>query len=168
VFSHNFEHIIIVNGFSKSQALTGWRIGYLIADEQIAKAATGLLSHIMGNAALPSQHAALAALERLDTPSNLGQLKKQRQLVHKGLAAIPKIKHLLPGGAFYVFIDVREITKNSADWCERLLIDTGVALVPGEAFGAPGFARLSFVADEQVLRSALINIKAFVAKGNNK
>lgn len=162
-----FERIVIINGFSKSQALTGWRIGYLIADEAVAKAATGLLSHITGNAPVPSQHAALAALERGDRPpeATIKSLKRQRQLVDEELKRIPGLKYHLPGGAFYFFLDLRGLTENSAIWCEQLLESTGVALVPGEAFDAPGFARLTFTSDEPTLKKALAALREFAAKG---
>lgn len=158
-----FENLVIVNGFSKSQALTGWRIGYLIASEPVAEAATTLLSHMTGNAALPSQHAALAAMDKHDQPprETLDTLRRNRRLAVDGLGEAG-IKHSLPGGAFYVFLDLTSLTDNSAEWCERLLVETGVALVPGEAFGAPGYARLSFVADQAVLEPALLKIKEFV------
>lgn len=161
-----FEKLVIINGFSKSQALTGWRIGYLIANKTIAQAATNLLSHITGNAPLPAQHAALAALKRQDKPpqETIDTLKHQRQLVQEKLKLIPQLKVHLPGGAFYFFIDIRNITNDSANWCERLLAETGVALVPGEAFGAPGFVRLTFVTDETTLTKALEHIKRFIEK----
>lgn len=158
-----FESLVIINGFSKSQALTGWRIGYLIAETTVAKAVTDLLSHMTGNAPLPSQYAALAAMERGDQPpqTTLDALRRQRGLVSQGLtgAGIP---HTVPGGAFYIFMDVRALTDNSAEWCERLLVEAGVALVPGEAFSAPGFVRLTFVADEATLRGAVDQIKQFM------
>jgi len=162
--SCGFQKIIIINGFSKSQALTGWRIGYCIAQEDVSKAVTKLLSHTMGNASVPSQHAAVAAMDRDDTPpeETISLLKKHLQLVENTLDDCGPLTYRKPGGAFYVFIDVRAITENSAEWCESLLEKTGVALVPGEAFSAPGFARLSFVADEPTLKSALAGIKSFV------
>lgn len=161
-----FENLVIINGFSKSQALTGWRIGYLIADEKIAKAAAGLLSHITGNAPVPSQHAALAALERGDRPpeATIKTLKRQRQLVDAELKRIPKLKYHLPGGAFYFFLDLRDITGDTVKWCEDLLNKTGVVLVPGEAFGTPGFARLTFTAPEPTLKKALGLLSDFIAK----
>ncbi len=165
--SHGFENLVIINGFSKSQALTGWRIGYLIGDSHVAHAATSLLSHVTGNAAVPSQQAALAALRRHDQPpqATIETLKQQRQIVVDGLSSIPGLRHNIPGGAFYVFLDVRDLTDDSTAWCEKLLVKTGVALVPGEAFGAPGFARLTFVTDEATLRAALVHLKDFVVKG---
>lgn len=162
--SCGFEQLIIINGFSKSQALTGWRIGYLIADNHVAHGVTSLLSHVTGNAAVLSQQAAMAALKQDDLPpaSTMKSLKSRRQLVVDELSAIPEIKHNIPAGAFYVFLDLRGLTDDSAAWCERLLVTTGVALVPGEAFSAPGFARLTFVTDEATLQAALAQLKNFI------
>jgi aspartate aminotransferase len=159
-----FENLVIINGFSKSQALTGWRIGYLIAGKELAAAVTGLLSHITGNAPLPGQYAALKAMELDDKPpqETIKALKEQRELVASALDEIKGIKYHKPEGAFYFFLDLRGITGNSAEWCEQLLLKRGVALVPGEAFMAPGFARLTFVADRDILKKALAAIKDFV------
>jgi aspartate aminotransferase len=159
-----FENLVIINGFSKSQALTGWRIGYVIAEEVVAGAITSLLSHMTGNAAVPSQQAALAAMARHDLPptETMDQLRQRRQLVHEALDAIPGLKHQLPGGAFYFLLDLRGVTDDSAKWCEALLVNSGVALVSGEAFSASGFARLTFVADEAILRPALDQIAKFI------
>jgi aspartate aminotransferase len=159
-----FEQIVIINGFSKSQALTGWRIGYAIAPESVARAITGLLSHITGNAAVPSQEAALAAMARHDQPpaETLDMLRAQREQVDTALKGVAGISYHLPGGAFYFFLDVRSLTSSSAEWCEKLLIESGVALVPGEAFLAPGFARLTFSADGSTLSKALMSITEFI------
>ena len=164
----NFEQLIIINGFSKSQALTGWRIGYLIAEKSLAAAVTNLSSHTMGNAPVPSQHAALAALAQGDQPPTkvLEQLKRQRELVTELLADVPQLKVHALGGAFYVYLDVREATADTVAWCEHLLNEQGVALVSGEAFGTPGFARLSFVTDEATLRSGLTGIANFMKQGS--
>lgn len=161
-----FQKLIIVNGFSKSQALTGWRIGYCIAETGLAKAVTKLLSHTMGNASLPGQHAGLAAMERHDRPpaETLRTLKRHLQLVDRTIAAAPLLSYERPSGAFYAFIDIRAITHDSAGWCEKLLNETGVALVPGEAFDAPGFVRLTFVTDEATLKKALELIVAFASE----
>jgi aspartate aminotransferase len=158
-----FSKIIIINGFSKSQAITGWRIGYLIADQIITDAANTLLSHITGNASLPAQYAGLEAMARDDQPpaSTMSDLKRRRDLVSKGLDEAG-ITYQMPGGAFYFLLDVRKLNSNSAEWCEKLLTETGVALVPGEPFGAPGFVRLTFVADDETLKAALEQIKKFV------
>jgi aspartate aminotransferase len=165
--SAGFERVVIINGFSKSQALTGWRIGYAIAHTDIADAMISMLGHITGNASMPGQQAALAVMEQGDVPpsATIKTLKHQRQLVNEALKDVPNLKYQLPGGAFYYFLDVRSITEDSLAWCEQLLAETGVALVPGEAFGIPGFARLSFVTDEATLRAALDLIVSFVKAG---
>ena len=159
-----FEQVVIINGFSKSQALTGWRIGYVIASEPVAQAVTGLLSHITGNAAVPSQQAALAAMAHHDRPpaETLNTLRAQRRQVDTALKGVDGLSYHLPGGAFYFFLDVRGLTDSSAAWCEQLLTTTGVALVAGEAFLAPGFARLTFSADGYTLSKALEKITEFV------
>lgn len=163
-----FDNLVIVSGFSKSQALTGWRIGYVIAEQPVAKAITELLSHITGNAAVPSQEAALAAMDKHDQPpvQTLADLRARRQQVDQALAGVSKLKYHLPGGAFYFFIDIRAITDNSAEWCEQLLMGPGVALVPGEAFLSPGFVRLTFSADQVTLAKALAQIHKFVNDGD--
>ncbi len=166
--SCDFEQLVIINGLSKSQALTGWRIGYLIADKPVADAAISLLSHVTGNASLPAQYAALEAMKHHDLPphTTLSALRHQRQVVIDALSDIPGLKYYIPKGAFYIFLDLRNITGDSAAWCKRLLVEAGVALVPGEAFSAPGFARLTFVADDHILKTATKLIQEFITKEN--
>jgi aspartate aminotransferase len=106
-------------------------------------------------------------MENDDKPphTTINDLKASRQIVVDGLTGIPGLKHNVPGGAFYVFLDLRELSDNSAQWCEDLLAETGVVLVPGEAFIAPGFARLTFSGDNQNLQKAVAEIKRFIGKG---
>jgi aspartate aminotransferase len=105
-------------------------------------------------------------MKRHDQPpqTTIDALKRQRKLVIDALSAIPGLSCNVPGGAFYIFLDVRKLTDNTAAWCEQLLVEAGVALVPGEAFSAPGFARLTYTADEAILAKALTAIKQFVEK----
>lgn len=165
-FGFNKERLIIINGFSKSQALTGWRIGYLIAPANIASAITQILSHTLGNAPLPSQHAALSALERNDVPPMLKDLTRRHKLVSTMLKTIPNISFTQPRGAFYFFVDLRKITNNTELWCKDLLTSKKVALVPGEAFGAPGYVRLSFAASDETLKNGLQKIAEFIKETN--
>lgn len=161
------ERLVIINGFSKSQALTGWRIGYVIAPVAVAEAITKLLSHLTGNAAVPSQHAALAALAQGDRPVLQDELRTRREIVAAGLRTIPQLGFNLPGGAFYFFLDITAVTTDSASWCEQLLLEKQVALVPGEAFAAPGFARLSFAANEATLTRAITLIRDFASESRH-
>lgn len=162
ITNFGFKNLIISSGFSKNQALTGWRVGYLIASPEIIKATTKLQSHLLGNTSNLSQYGALAGLARGDKPPMYAELKANLQIVNERLGQIPKIKFTSPSGAFYAFIDIREITPNSIQWCANLLDEKGVALVPGEAFSAPGYVRLSFTTDEQTLREGLDKIKEFI------
>lgn len=162
VSSHGFKNLIILDGFSKSQALTGWRIGYIVAPVQIAKACTKILSHAMGNASIISQFAAIAALEKNNEPVMFKELKSNLELACNKLDRIDKVKYVKPSGAFYIFLDIRQMTDKSTEWCEDLLQKKGVALVPGEAFFAPGFARISFSADSGVISKGIDLIHEYV------
>jgi aspartate aminotransferase len=156
------ENQIIINGFSKSQALTGWRIGYVVAPPEIVSVLNSFLSHAMGNASLPAQLAAEAALAKGNQPTMYKILERRRKLVTNELNKIPQINFTEPGGAFYFWLDIRNLSKNSLSWCEELLNQTGVALVPGEAFFDPGFVRLSFAADDKLLKAGLKKLAEFV------
>jgi aspartate aminotransferase len=162
VSSFGFNNLIILDGFSKSQALTGWRIGYIIAPANIAKACTKILSHAMGNASVISQYAGLAALENNNKPVMFDELKLNLELACGKLDQINKIRYIKPSGAFYIFLDIRQMTDKSLGWCEDLLQKKGVALVPGEAFGAPGFARMSFSASSEVITKGIELIADYI------
>lgn len=165
--TYGFENLIILGGFSKSQALTGWRIGYLIADEQIINAATNIQSHILGNPSVPAQYAAIAALLNGDKPVMMDELLANRDFLVEKISSVPNIQLKKPDGAFYGWLDIRQITDSSQDWCDKLLAQTGVAVVPGEAFFTPGFVRLNFAADQKILDPALDHIAEFAKKGSS-
>ena len=144
--------------------MTGWRIGYVVAGEKIIEAIASYQSHTTGNASLISQIAAKKITETGDrTDKFVKILKKRRDLADKLLRAIPKISYELPRGAFYFFIDVSKIEKDTVKFCKRLLAE-GLALVPGEAFGFPGFVRLSFSASAPKLIRGLKIFKRFCQK----
>lgn len=158
----DFKNLIISSGFSKSQALTGWRVGYVIASAESIKAMAKLQSHLLGNVSNLSQYAAIAGLEHNDEPPMYDELKSNRDIVVEKLEGVGKIKFTPPAGAFYAFIDIRGITDDSFGWCEKMLAEKGVALVPGEAFFAPGYVRLSFTTDKNTLSEGLEKIKEFI------
>lgn len=157
----------MVHGFSKSFALTGWRLGYLAAAPAFIKAINKIQGQASGNASIISQLAGLAALENLTISRDfLRELKKRRELVLYLLTKASALKAQAPDGAFYIFIDIRKITGDSEKFCARLLEEKRVALVPGEAFGAPGFVRLSFAAEEKVLKEGIKRINEFTDRLN--
>lgn len=155
------EYLILINSFSKSQALTGWRIGYVAADKKIIEAITAYQSHTTGNAPILSQIAAEKIIATGDkTDKFVKILKKRRNLADKLLKTIPGIDYRIPGGAFYYFIDVSKIEKDTIKFC-KLLLAAGLALVPGEAFGSPGFVRLSFAASSSDIAQGIKIFKKF-------
>ncbi len=164
LFAPEEKYLILINSFSKSQALTGWRIGYVIAQEEIIEAITSFQSHTTGNAALLSQIAAQAIIKAGDkTDKFVRVLKKRRDVADKLLRSIPKISYELPKGAFYYFIDISRMEKDGTKFCEQLLKE-GLALVPGEAFGRGGFVRLSFSISAPKLIKGIKILKKFCEK----
>ncbi|KAJ1396608.1 pyridoxal phosphate-dependent transferase, partial [Ochromonadaceae sp. CCMP2298] len=174
---------VTINGFSKSHSMTGYRIGYLAAPLRVAKAAAKVQSQITSCASSVSQHAALAALSMPDGGSQwlrerLGELRGKRDLAYSLLQDIPGVSCPLPRGAFYLLPDVSShfgkrmpatagaagvVVRDSTDLCLQLLRAEGVALVPGDAFGAPATVRISYAASEQLLQGALTRLGRFLA-----
>lgn len=163
------DRLLLVNGVSKSHSMTGWRIGYLAAREPIIGAARKIQSHCTSNASSISQYAALAALnmpEQELTPM-LQAFEARRNLIIDGLTRIDGIQVQRPGGAFYVFPNVAAYFKKSAgdrmiassvDLATYLLETARVALVPGEAFGAPNNVRISYANSVENLEEAVRRI----------
>ncbi|MCP9614461.1 pyridoxal phosphate-dependent aminotransferase [Levilactobacillus brevis] len=163
-------HTVMINGVSKTYAMTGWRIGYAVGQPDIISAMTTVLSHMTGNAAAVSQAAALAALTGDQTPVAEMKAAFQQRLdrIYPLLAAVPgfKLEHK-PQGAFYLFPDVsaamamKGITTTS-DFVAAVLNEAHVALVTGSAFGLPGHVRLSYAADLATLFSAIERLTKFM------
>jgi aspartate aminotransferase len=156
---------VLVDGVSKAYAMTGWRIGYTVSTPEVARKISALQSHTTSNAAAPSQFAALRALterDRADTEIRgmVAAFRRRRDLVIRLLRErLPGLTVVEPEGAFYVFIRVDgeyggQVTGSQA-WCARVLEETGVALVPGVAFGDDRFARLSYATSDAVLEEAI-------------
>lgn len=163
-FFKDKNRLVIINGFSKSHALTGWRIGYLVAAKEIIDANNRLQSHTSGNAAVLSQLGALESFKKNTTSNFLKILTRRKALVEKMLATIPSLSYTQPQGAFYFFVDVRKFTTDTVTFCEQLLKETQVAVVPGEAFHLPGYFRMSFACNEKDLKEALTRLGAFIKK----
>ena len=154
---------VVLNGVSKTYAMTGWRLGWIIAPTDVAAAVTNLQSHVCSNVDNVAQRAALAAVTGdLEAMATMRRVFEQRgRTMHELLAGIPGVRCVPPEGAFYCFpsfVDLlgRELAGTSVtstlELCELALDEALVAIVPGEAFGAPGYARLSFaLADEDLV-----------------
>ena len=149
------DRCVIVNGVAKTYAMTGWRVGWMIGPRDVIGAATNLQSHATSNVANVSQAAALAAVT--GDLSAVYEMRvafdRRRKAMHAALSAIPGVTCPLPEGAFYCFPDVSGVlgrsiggraANTSAELAALVLDEVGVAVVPGEAFGAPGTFRLSY------------------------
>ncbi|EKE79899.1 pyridoxal phosphate-dependent aminotransferase [Idiomarina xiamenensis] len=162
------ERIVILSGVSKAYAMTGWRIGYAAGPTALIKAMVKVQSQSTSNPCSISQYAAAAALEGDQSciDEMLQAFKQRHDYLVEALNAIDGVACIAGDGTFYTFADIRSLIKkaDASDdiaLCERLLTDAKVALVPGSAFGAPGYCRLSFATDLETLKQAVARIKAF-------
>ncbi len=176
-FSQIRDRLLLVNGLSKSHAMTGWRVGYLAARSPFIEAAKKIQSHTTSNACSVSQYAALAALKM--APAELAPMKREfrrrRDVAAERMAAMPGVKLVKPQGAFYLFPDVSaffgrragdRIIRNAMDLTDYLLEEARVAVVPGEAFGAPNNIRISYATSMEMLNEALDRMAAALEKLN--
>jgi aspartate aminotransferase len=156
------ERCVVLNGVAKTYAMTGWRVGWLIAPPDVAKATANLQSHMTSNVANVSQVAALAAVSGdLEAVAMMrAAFERRGRTMHGLLSRIPGVQVMEPQGAFYAFPDLsayvgRELRgtrpADTVELCGVLLEQAKVAVVPGEAFDAPGYARLSFALSDDDL-----------------
>jgi aspartate aminotransferase len=168
------ERTILINGVSKTYAMTGWRIGWSIAPLNVSKAIADLQSQETSNPCSVSQYAALAAITGPQecVADMIAEFVKRREFVRNRIAKIPGVSCSEIAGAFYAFINIKKHLgrsyngvkiDNSSQWCLELLAKKGVATVMGSAFGAEGYARLSFAASMANLEAALDLIEEFVS-----
>lgn len=157
---------ITVNGFSKSYAMTGWRLGYTAAPAEIAQAIKLSMDHTASNATTFCQYGAIEALKGEQT--FIADLREEydfrRQYVYDRLSKMPKIKVVEPKGAFYFFIDTTELGIGSLELCEKLLERYKVAAVPGIAFGNDHAIRISYCTSLDVLKEGLDRLEDFCKK----
>jgi aspartate aminotransferase len=157
---------IIVAGFSKTYAMTGWRIGTTVAPLPIAKAIAELQSQMSSNVTTFAQYGALAALTEKEKTAAalkvmLAAFDRRRKFLHAGLNGIPGMSCLLAQGAFYLFPNITSFGLKDTDFCARLLEQEKVAAVPGSAFGAEGYLRLSYATADATIEKGLERLKHF-------
>ncbi|WP_162053505.1 pyridoxal phosphate-dependent aminotransferase [Pontibacter pamirensis] len=169
------DRVVTVNGLSKGYAMTGWRVGYMAANKEIAAACDKLQSQVTSGTCSISQKAAAAALQggKESALEMAEAYRRRRNLVLDSMNEIEGFKTYLPAGAFYIFPDVSDYfgksyegktIENSEDLSMFLLADAHVATVGGEAFGAPQCIRFSFATSDEKLTEALRRIKSSLAK----
>ena len=168
------DRCVVLNGVAKTYAMTGWRVGWMIGPEDVISAATNLQSHSTSNVANVSQRAALAAVSGdLSAVTMMRDAFERRgKTMHAMLSAIPGVVCVEPQGAFYCFPSFEGVLGRELGGClvtstvelaEVLLDVAKVAIVPGEAFGAPGYARLSFALGDEDLEVGVQRIADFLA-----
>jgi aspartate/methionine/tyrosine aminotransferase len=171
------DRCVVVNGVAKTYAMTGWRVGWLIGPADVVKAATNLQSHSTSNVANVSQMAALAAVS--GDLSAVDEMKvafdRRRRLIVGLLDAIPGVACPMPEGAFYVYPSVKELTgrtvrgtlvESSAQLAGVILDEAEVAVVPGEAFGTPGYLRLSYATSDADITEGVARMAALLGEAH--
>ena len=167
------ENVIIIGSMSKTFAMTGWRVGYTLAPEQLVQASIKLQSQSTSNPTSIAQYAALEAMRgSMDSvPVMLAEYARRRRRIVDGLRAIPGVKCEDPGGAFYAFPDISAhlggpngVAKTCTEATKLLLEKVQVAAVPGEAFGAPGYLRLSYATSIERIEEGLRRLGRFFAR----
>jgi len=177
-FPEIFDRVIVINGLSKGFAMTGWRLGYMAANKEIAKACDKLQGQITSATCSITQRAAIVAMNTDPAKSDdiklmVEAFKYRRDLAISLLREVPGLKLNLPDGAFYLFPDVTSyygkkfgdhVILSGSDLCDYLLDTAYIALVPGAAFGSPDCIRFSYATSEDNLREAIKRISEALSK----
>jgi aspartate/methionine/tyrosine aminotransferase len=166
----------IVDGVSKAYAMTGWRLGWLVGPPALMELASAMQSHLTSHPSSITQRAATFALESHDNVEGIvdemvGVFRQRRDAILSGLSTIDGVECAPPDGAFYVFPDVRGLfgrrlgangrsVSSSAELAAYLLDEAKVVTVPGEAFGTPGFVRLSYALSMEQLQEGVARLQA--------
>lgn len=160
-------HTVIVHGFAKAYSMTGWRLGYLAAPEPIAKAIDALQSHSTSNATSFAQKGAVAALKGPQDHLSawLTEYSRRREYAHQRLNRMPGITCVNARGAFYLFPNISGTGMSSTKFCGALLEKQKVAAVPGIAFGADDYIRISYATSMANIEKGLDRMESFIKEG---
>ena len=161
-----YNRTVTINGLSKAVAMTGWRFGYIATPNvALAKALTKLQGQVTSNVNTMTQYAAIPALEGeadKDIEMMRIEFEKRKNIAVKSFNEIKGLSTIDPYGAFYLFVNIKEVSNDSMKFCAELLEQKGVALVPGLAFGSEGYFRFSFATDLATIQEGIKRIKEFV------
>jgi aspartate/methionine/tyrosine aminotransferase len=164
------DNCVVVNGVAKTYAMTGWRVGWMIGPKDLVKAATNLQSHATSNVANVSQRAALAAVsgDLTAVEEMKAAFDRRRRTIVSMLSEIDGVVCPTPQGAFYAYPSVKgllgkeyggRVIESSAELAEYVLDEVEVAVVPGEAFGSPGYLRLSYALGDDDLAEGITRLQ---------
>ncbi|MBA3386797.1 MAG: pyridoxal phosphate-dependent aminotransferase [Chthoniobacterales bacterium] len=158
-----YDLTITINGFSKSYAMTGWRLGYMAAPEAIAKAADSIQSHSTSHPCSFAQRGAVAALKGDQQP--LADMREEfdirRNYMYDRITKIPNITAVRPQGAFYILVNISQLGLSSQNFADRLLSKANVAVIPGAAFGDDRTVRLSYATSIDIIKKGLDRFQDF-------
>ena len=163
-----YQRTVTINGLSKSVAMTGWRFGYLATpNKELIAAMNKLQSQSTSNINSITQKAALPAL-RGEVDTEIEQMRRafegRAEEAVKLFNEVDGLSVLKPQGAFYLFVNIKDVSMDSIEFCKELLQSTGVAVVPGIGFGAEGYFRFSFATDITTIREGIRRIEKFVTQ----
>ncbi|MCX6076650.1 MAG: pyridoxal phosphate-dependent aminotransferase [Campylobacterales bacterium] len=161
-----YKRTVTINGLSKSVAMTGWRFGYMAAhNTELIQATKKLQSQSTSNINSITQKAAIVGLNG-DADADIEMMRKafkeRRDEAVKLFNAIDGLSVVKPDGAFYLFVNIKEVSNDSMEFCKNLLEKTGVAVIPGVGFGSEGYFRFSFATDIESIRAGIKRIENFV------
>lgn len=164
-FTGMSDRVLTINGFSKSYAFTGWRLGYAAGNPELIEAMMKIHQYTMLCAPSISQHAALKTFEcEKYVKEMVKEYDRRRKLLVKGLNELAKVRCVTPKGAFYAFPNIKETKLTSEEFAERLLKEAGVAVVPGSTFGkaGEGYIRCSYSVSTETIKEALERMDGFM------
>lgn len=172
-----YERTIVINGLSKSYAMTGWRIGYCAAREKIAKLMISIQSHVTSNVCSITQYAALEALNgpQDEITKMINEFEKRRNYMINRIESIDNLSIVKPKGAFYIMINIEnclgkeingKILNDSMEFCASLLENEKLAVIPGKAFGLNNYIRVSYATSMEAIKEGLNRIESFIKKLN--
>ncbi|WP_247217905.1 pyridoxal phosphate-dependent aminotransferase [Synechococcus sp. C9] len=159
-----YARTLVCNGFAKAYAMTGWRVGYGAGSPEIIAAAANLQGHSTSNVCTFAQYGALAALQ--GPQAELHRMRQvfgeRRRLMCDALAQMPGLGLAPPAGAFYIWVDIRATGLNSVQFCQQVLEQYQVALVPGRAFGDDQHVRLSYATDHTTIAKGMARLAQYL------
>jgi len=161
------ERTIVLNGFAKAYAMTGWRIGYIAAPAELISVMNRMHMYVVTHTSVQAQWGAVAALEGPQEPvaDMVEEFRKRRDYVCRRIGGMKKVSCRVPGGAFYVFVNIKETGMNAEEFTKYLIREARVAVVPGTAFGShgEGYVRISYAVSMENLEKSMDRIEKALA-----
>ena len=170
-----FNRTLVINGVSKTYAMTGWRLGYIAASEEITKIMTSIQSHMTSNVNTITQYATIEALNGPveELKNMVSEFENRRNFMVDKLSKISGVSIIKPSGAFYIMVDISDYfntvfkgqkIENSLDFAKVLLDEEKVAVIPGAGFGLDNYIRLSYATSMKVIETGIDRISTFLSK----